>query len=152
MPVVSRKIALVLIVMATGRAMTIPFIHRAGDGGVGDPPDAWLMPLIGDAAIGLAAIAVAMLVLRSPSPSTWVFAISWSAIGAFDAVAAFLIEATTPWPEFFMLELVGRPMFVGAVVLHVAIIALLMRPDALADFGIEGLTTSRRDMPSLPPS
>ncbi len=132
----SRKIALVLIVMASGRAMTIPFIHRAGDGGAGDPPDAWLMPLVGDAAIGLAALVIAYLVLRMPSPGTWAATIAWSAIGAFDAIAALLVEISAPWPEFFMLELIGRPMFFAAVVLHVAIIVLVSRPDALEEFGI----------------
>lgn len=132
----SRKIALVLIVMASGRAMTIPFIHRAGDGGAGDPPDAWLMPLVGDAAIGVAALVIAYLVWHMPSPGIWAATIAWSAIGAFDAIAALLVEISTPWPEFFMLELVGRPMFFAAVVLHVAIIVLVSRPDALEDFGI----------------
>lgn len=132
----SRKIALVLIVMASGRAMTIPFIHRAGDGGPGDPPEAWLMPLLGDAAIGVAAIVIAFLVWKSPNPGTWAATIAWSAIGAFDAVAALLVELSSPWPEFFMLELIGRPMFFAAVVLHVAIIVLVSRRDALEEFGV----------------
>lgn len=134
----SRRIALVLIVMASARAMTLPFISRAGKGGVGDPPDAWLMPLVGDAVIGLAAIAVAILAWRSPTPGTWAATIAWSAIGAFDAVAALLVEVSTPWPEFFMLELFGRSMFFAAVALHIAIIVLVTRQDALDEFGVRG--------------
>jgi hypothetical protein len=133
----SRRIALVLIVMAIGRAMTIPFIARAGDGGQRDPPDAWLMPLVGDAAIGLAAIGIAFLVWKHPTPGTWAAAIAWSAIGAFDAVAALLVEISTPWPEFFMLEIFGRSMFFAAVALHAAIIYLLNRSDALHEFGVQ---------------
>ncbi len=94
------------------------------------------MPLVGDAAIGVAALVIAYLVWRTPSPGTWAATIAWSAIGAFDAIAALLVEISTPWPEFFMLELIGRPMFFAAVVLHVAIIVLVSRPDALEDFGI----------------
>ena len=46
------KILVALVLMASGWAMTLAFIARAGDGGPGDPPDAWLMPLVGDAFIG----------------------------------------------------------------------------------------------------
>ncbi len=51
-----RKLLLFLVLAASGRAMTLAFIGRAGDGGLGDPPAAWLMPLVGDAFIGLAAL------------------------------------------------------------------------------------------------
>lgn len=130
-----RKIAIALTVMAMGRAMTIPFIARAGDGGPGDPPEAWLMPLVADAAIGLAAPVVAILLWRRPNPTSWAVAIAWSAIGCFDALAAFIIETTDPWPEFFMLELFGRSMFFAAAALHAAIIYLLARPDSRIEFG-----------------
>ncbi|MEL7157476.1 MAG: hypothetical protein AAFN30_12850 [Actinomycetota bacterium] len=133
----SRKIAVLLTLFAAGRAMTIPFIGRAGDGGLGDPPAAWLMPLVADAAIGVSALAVAALLWWRPSPVAWIIAVVWSAIGAFDAIAAFIVETSAPWPDFFMLELVGRPMFFAAALMHVAIIALLARRDALADCGIE---------------
>ena len=133
-----RKTAILLTVMATGRAMTIPFIARAGDGGPGDPPDAWLMPLLGDAAIGLAAPVVAILLWRRPNPTSWVIAIAWSAIGCFDALAAFVVETTNPWPEFFMLELFGRSMFFAATALHAAIIYLLARPHSRPEFKIAG--------------
>ncbi|MGH1488890.1 MAG: hypothetical protein ACRBK7_05755 [Acidimicrobiales bacterium] len=132
----ARKLVLALTVMAAGRAMTLPFIGRAGDGGPGDPPDAWLMPLIGDAAIGLAAVIVALLVWKRPSPAVWIGAIVWSAIGAFDAIAAFIVDVSTPWPEFFMLELFGRSMFFAAAAMHGVIIYLLVKQSTRAEFGI----------------
>lgn len=130
------KLVLALIVMASGRAMTLFFIARAGDGGAGDPPDAWLMPLIGDAAIGLTAIVVALLVWKRPTATTWVIAVVWSAIGAFDAIAAFIVDTSAPWPEFFMLEIFGRSMFFAAAAMHLVIISLLARPAVLASFGM----------------
>ncbi len=44
---VKRNVAFGLILMLAGRAMTIPFIGRAGGSGIGDPPKAWIMPLLG---------------------------------------------------------------------------------------------------------
>jgi hypothetical protein len=116
--------------------MTLPFIHRAGDGGAGDPPAAWLMPLVGDAAVGLSALVVAWLLWKRPAPSTWAIAIAWSAVAAFDALAAYLVDIETPWPDFFMLELFGRPMFFAAAGLHVVIIALLARPESRRHLGV----------------
>lgn len=132
-------IVIALTVMAAGRAMTLPFINRAGDGGAGDPPDAWLMPLIADAAIGITALIVALLMWRRPTPTTWVIAITWSAIGAFDAVAAFVVDVSTPWPEFFMLEIFGRSMFFAATAMHLVIIALLSSNEVLARFELARL-------------
>lgn len=130
------KLAVALTVMAIGRAMTLAFIGRAGGDGVGDPPEAWLMPLVGDAVIGLAAIAVAVLLWQRPTPTVWLLAVVWSAIGAFDAIAAFIVEVSTPWPDFFMLEIFGRSMFFAAAAMHLIIIALLAQRDVLARFGV----------------
>ena len=118
-------IMLALTLMASGRAMTLLFIGRAGGGGAGDPPDAWLMPLIGDAVVGISALAIAWLLWKRPSPTVWVVAIAWNAIAAFDALAAYLVDVVTPWPEFFMLELFGRSMFFAAAAMHVVLIILL---------------------------
>lgn len=140
---------LALTLMAAGRAMTLAFIGRAGDGGPSDPPDAWLMPLIGDAFIGLAAIGVALLVWRRRTPTTWLIAVVWSALGAFDALAAFIVELSVPWPEFFMLEIFGRTMFFAAFALHTIIIVLLSRPHVRSAFGIppSGITVSPAPRP-----
>lgn len=132
----SRKIAIALTFMAAGRAMTIPFIGRAGGGEAGDPPDAWLMPLLADAAIGVSAFVVAVLLWKRPSPAVWVGAVAWSAIGAFDAIAAYIVDLRTPWPDFFMLELFGRPMFFAAAAMHGIIIFLLSRSSTRAEFGL----------------
>ncbi|MGI9613202.1 MAG: hypothetical protein ACR2QO_09855 [Acidimicrobiales bacterium] len=127
---------MVLIAMASGRAMTLAFIGSAGDGGPGDPPAAWLMPLVGDAGIGLAAVVILLLVWRRPTPTTWVLAVVWSAIGVFDALAAFIVHTTTPWPEFFMLELFGPTVFFAAAGMHLVIIYLLARTEIRARFGL----------------
>ena len=130
------RIAAVLTLLATGRAMTVAFVARAGDGGPGDPPAAWLMPLVGDAGVGVLAPVIAFLLWRVRRPSTWLAALVWGAIAVFDAGAAFLIEWSSPWPEFFMLDLFGRWMFAAAVVLHLVVLALLARRDVRRHFGI----------------
>lgn len=135
-------ITVALVLMSSGRAMTLAFITRVGDGGVGDPPDAWLMPLIGDAVVGLSALVIAWLLWKRPHPSTWILAIAWSAIASFDAIAALLVDLQTPWPDFFMLEIFGRSMFVAAAIMHALIIGLLARPELRDRFGVE-LTPQR---------
>ena len=132
----SRMIAIVLTLMASGRAMTLAFIHRAGDGGIGDPPDAWLMPLWGDAIVGSTALVVAWLLWQRPVPSSWVLAVVWSAIATFDAFAAYLVDVATPWPDFFMIDLFGRAVFFAAAALHLLIIGLLARPDVRTTYGV----------------
>lgn len=136
MQVLKTRLLFALVAMASGRAMTLAFVSRAGDGGAGDPPRVWLMPLIGDAAVGLTALGVAWLIWKRPSPTAWTIAVTWSAIGAFDAIAALLVEITAPWPEFFMLEIFGRTMFFAAAGLHLFIIALLVQHDVLEHFGL----------------
>ena len=133
----SRCVAIWLTLMAGGRAMTLLYLGRAGDGGAGDPPAAWLMPLVADAAIGVTAVIVALLLWKRPNPITWIAAISWSAVGAFDAWAAYVIGRTNPWPDFFMIEIFGSGMFVAAAVLHLTVIVLLARPATMSDFGLE---------------
>jgi len=130
------KIVVALAAMSIGRAMTLGWIHRAGDGGPGDPPAAWLMPLIGDAAVGIFAIAVVFFLINRATLATWTITIAWSAIAAFDALAAFVVDVQTPWPDFFMLELFGRSMFFAAAALHIVIIVLLARSPLKQHFGV----------------
>ena len=130
------RLVLLLTLMASGRAMTLAFIWRAGDGGPGDPPQEWLMPLIGDAFVGLTALVIAMLIWQRRSIVVWVATIVWTSIGAFDAVAAGLVEQSTPWPEFFMLEMFGSTMFYAAAALHLVILGLLSQREVRADFGV----------------
>lgn len=124
------KAVVALTLMASGRAMTLAWITRAGDGGPGDPPDAWLMPLIGDAAVGLTALVVAGLLIWRRTFATWTIAAIWTSIAAFDAIAAFVVDVSSPWPDFFMLEIFGRSMFFAAAAMHY----LLTRDDVRADF------------------
>ena len=58
------------------------------------------------------------------------------ALGAFDAPAAYVVEISVPWPEFFMLELFGRTMFFAAAAMHVTITRLMTRPDLRDRFGL----------------
>ncbi len=122
--------------------MTLAYIHRAGDGGVGDPPQAWLMPLWGDAVVGITALVVAWLLWKRATPSSWVVAIVWSAVAAFDALAAYLVDLATPWPHFFMIEIFGPAMFFAAAGMHVVIIALLTRPHVRELYGARFMTSA----------
>ena len=130
------RILIVLTLLASGRAMTLAFLHRVGDGGPGDPPDAWLMPLVGDAIVGVSALVVAWLLWRWPSPATWLVAVVWTVVAAFDAFAAWLVEISVPWADFFMLELLGRVMFPAAIALHIVILVLLLQPQIRARYGL----------------
>ncbi len=124
-----RTIALALTLLLAGRAMTVAFIGRAGDGGVGDPPAAWLMPLIGDAVIGITALAVAYLIVRGRGLGTWVVIVTWNALGIWDALSAFLVHQSVPWDDFFMIKALGSSMFFAASAMHLTIIGLMARPD-----------------------
>lgn len=130
----ARGLALALTLMLAGRAMTLAFIGRAGGGGAGDPPDAWLMPLIGDAVVGLLALPVAYLILRGGGLWAWTAVIAWNVVGIWDALSAWLIHQSEPWPEFFMIETFGQSMFFAAAAVHVVCIALLARAEVRAPF------------------
>lgn len=140
-----RRAAVAMTLILAGRSMTLAFIGRAGDGGPGDPPGPWLMPLVGDAVIGLTALVVAAALWRRPTPRVWLGAVVWNALGAFDALAAYLVELRSPWPEFFMLEVFGRSMFFAAVAAHGLVLYLLTRPRLLDEFGLpsSGRSTQR---------
>lgn len=133
-PLVVLLVALTL--MATGRAMTVAFLARAGDGGPGDPPAAWLMPLLGDAAVGLAAPVIAYLLWNRRTPLTWLLAVVWGSLAVFDAAAAFVVQTSVPWPEFFMLRAFGNWMFLMAVLLHLVGLFLLSRRSIMGHFGV----------------
>lgn len=136
MQVTAKRVVIALTLMAAGRAMTLAFVARAGDGGPGDPPEAWLMPLVGDAVVGVAAFGVAWLLWKQAQPRSWLIAVVWSAVATFDALAAYLVDVSTPWPDFFMLELFGRAMFFAAAAMHIVIIILLLRPDVRHHYAI----------------
>ncbi|TCK19132.1 hypothetical protein DFR30_2427 [Thiogranum longum] len=125
----NQRIILFLTLMLSGRAMTLAFIHRVGGGMPGDPPPAWLMPLVGDAVIGVTGLWVAYLILRKTGMWVWTVIIVWNSLAVWDALSAFAIQTTNPWPEFFMIKLMGSSMFFAASAMHVAIIVLACRPD-----------------------
>ena len=118
---------LVLTLMLAGRAMKLAFIHRAGQGEPGDPPPAWLMPLIGDAVIGLSALVVAYLIWKKRGLWVWTSVIVWNVVAIWDALSAFVIQTTNPWPEFFMLQLLGSVMLFAASAMHLILLYLMSR-------------------------
>ena len=129
-----QKLILLLTVMLSGRAMTLAFIHRAGGTLPGDPPAAWLMPLVGDAIIGITGLFIAYLILKKTGLWVWTAIIVWNSVAIWDALSAFIINTTNPWPEFFMIKLVGSSMFFAASAMHLAILVLACRSDARKHF------------------
>jgi len=124
-----RMMILFLTLMLAGRAMTLAFIDRAGGSGAGDPPAAWLMPLICDAVIGVTALFVAFLIWRKRGLWVWTTIIVWNSLAIWDALSAFVIHRTNPWPDFFMIQLFGASMFFAAAAMHLGIILLTLQPD-----------------------
>ena len=120
-----RTIVLVLTLMLAGRSMTLAFIGSAGSTTPGAPPAAWLMPLIGDAVIGVSALIIAFLFARRSGIWVWTAIITWNVVGIWDALSAFVIHTTVPWPEFFMTQIFGSSMFFIASAMHVLIIILV---------------------------
>ncbi len=122
-----RTLILILTLMLTGRAMTLAFIHRVGGEAAGDPPIAWLMPLLGDAIIGLSGVVVAYLIWRHRGLFVWTAIVVWNVVAIWDALSAFVIHLTVPWPEFFMIQLFGSSMFFAASAMHGLILVLICR-------------------------
>jgi len=129
-----QKIMLILTLMLSGRAMTLAFISRAGGTNPGDPPAAWLMPLVGDAVIGITGLVIAFLILKKTGLWVWTTIIVWNSVAIWDALSAFVIHSTNPWPEFFMIKLLGSSMFFAAAAMHLIIIVLACRPDVKGHF------------------
>jgi len=122
------RTALVLVtLLLSGRAMTLAYIGNAGSGAAGDPPAAWLMPLVGDAVVGVAALGVAYLVVRGRGLVAWTSIVTWNVIGIWDALSAFLVHKSVPWPEFFMIEVFGSSMFFAASMMHLLNLWLITR-------------------------
>ncbi len=119
-----QKIMLILTLLLSGRAMTLVYIHRAGGTMPGDPPAAWLMPLIGDAVIGVSALWIAFLIVKKTGLWVWTVIIVWNVLAIWDALSAYVIHMTNPWPAFFMIDLVGSSMFFAASAMHLLIIIL----------------------------
>ena len=95
---------------------------------MGDPPAAWLMPLVGDAVIGITALIIAYLEWHQSGLWVWTLLIVWNAVATWDALSAYLIHLTNPWPEFFMIRTFGASMFFMAATMHLVSIWLAFRP------------------------
>ena len=123
-----RTLLLIMTLMLSGRAMTLAFIHRAGGMAPGDPPAAWLMPLIGDAVIGLSGLAMVVVILRGRGLWAWTTLVVWNFLAIWDAFSAYAIHLTNPWPDFFMIKIFGASMFFAASAMHAMNLYILSRP------------------------
>lgn len=123
---IARWIAIVLTLMLAGRAMTLAFVGQAGSGLAGAPPAAWLMPLVGDAVVGLLAPVAAWLIWRGKNRAALLFVVAWNVVGIWDALSAWLVHASVPWPEFFMIQTFGWTMFPMAAVMHGVVLGLVL--------------------------
>ena len=87
------------------------------------------MPLVGDAVIGIAGLFIVFLVLKKTGLWVWTTIIVWNSLAIWDALSAFIIHNTKPWPEFFIVQMLGSSMFFAASAMHLAIIFLMSRPE-----------------------
>lgn len=133
---IERVLAALTLVMA-GRAMTLAFVFDAGGPSAGDPPAAWLMPLMGDAVIGVTAPVVAYLVVRGRGLAVWTSIVGWNVAGLWDALSAFSVHISVPWPEFFMIRALGSSMFFAAAAMHAVMIGLASRASFRRSLGLE---------------
>jgi len=129
-----QKILLFLTLMLCGRAMTLAYIGRAGGSNPGDPPIAWLMPLIGDAVIGISGLFIAYLIMKKTGLWVWVTILTWNVLSIWDALSAFIIHSSNPWPEFFMIQIFGGSMFFATSAMHLISIYLLTRAELKQHF------------------
>ena len=129
-----RTIMLILTLLLSGRAMTIAYLSKAGGTLPGNPPAAWLMPLIGDAIIGISALAIAFLIAKKKGLWVWVSILIWNSIAIWDALSAYIIHTTNPWPEFIMIQTFGASMFFIASFMHLIIISLAFQNEVKSHF------------------
>lgn len=125
---------LILTLILSGRAMTLAFISSAGGSAPTDPPIAWLMPLLGDAVIGISALAIAYLIWKGSGLFAWTTIVVWNVVAIWDALSAFLIHQTVPWSSFFMIEFFGSYMFFIASAMHLLCLYLVIRPQTRENF------------------
>lgn len=123
------KLVVILLLMMSGRAMTLAFIQRAGGNMPGDPPAAWLLPLIGDAIIGISALWIAYLFLKRSGLWVWTTIVVWNALAIWDTLSAYIISITNPWPEFFMLQMLGPSMFFASAAMNLIVLYILSQRD-----------------------
>ncbi|MFT4628889.1 MAG: hypothetical protein ACI8PZ_007585 [Myxococcota bacterium] len=122
----TRAALALLTFMHAGRAMTLAFLPAVGTAAAGAPPSAWAMPLLGDAVVGVTAPFAAWLAWSLfTDPRARVLLFTWHALGAWDAMSAWVVHRTVPWPEFFMVQLFGDSMFFGAAAMHLVALALI---------------------------
>lgn len=57
----------------------------------------------------------------------------WNVVAIWDAMSAFVIHQTNPWPEFFMIQIFGSSMFFLASAMHLVILFLAFNATVKAD-------------------
>lgn len=105
--------------------------------GCDNPPIAWLMPLIGDAVIGVTGIAMVAILLRACGLWAWTALVVWNSLAIWDALSAFILHLTNPWPEFFMIKTFGASMFFIASAMHAANLYILACRNTRDDMGLK---------------
>ena len=117
-----------ITLLLAGRAMTLAYIGQVNSGLPGSPPAAWLMPLIGDAIIGISALWIAYLIIRRQGLWVWVAILGWNLLAIWDAMSEYIIHLSNPWPSFFMIEIFGSSMFFMAATMHLVLFFLAWHP------------------------
>ena len=139
------SLLILLTCMLSGRAMTLGFIGQAGGVELGDPPAVWLMPLLGDALIGMTALVMVFLLLKKTGLMAWTVLVVWNVVAIWDAMSAYLIHLSAPWPSFFMLQLFGPAMFFAAAAMHGICLCLLCsaggRQRYVGNYGSQAVST-----------
>ena len=73
---------------------------------------------------GVSGLWIAYLILEKAGLFVWSAIIVWNSLAIWDALSAFAIHTMNPWPEFFMIKLVGSSMLFAAGAMHLVIIFL----------------------------
>lgn len=125
----NKSIVLILTLMMSARAMTLAYIGSTGSDTAGAPPAAWLMPLLGDAVIGISALWIAYLLLKKTGLWVWTTIVVWNVLSIWDSLSAYIISITAPWPDFFMLQTFGSSMFFMAAAMNVVILLIVCQKE-----------------------
>jgi len=67
---------------------------------------------------------------------------------SWDALSAFLVHRSVPWPEFVKVELFGASMFFAARAMHLLNMWLATHPDVRAYYLDDQSAPDRRPIPS----
>lgn len=129
-----KKALAALTLLMAMRMMTVAHVAAAGSGLPGAPPAPWLLPLLGDAVIGLTAIPVALLAWKGRGLLAWTAVVVWNALAAWDSISAFLVNHASPWNDFDLLRAFGPSMFFVSAAVNLVMLAGVAAPRLRAEF------------------